>query len=176
MKRLIPVFLVFVLLCGCHSYTAYKDYYTDPAEYSQIWELSGFYRGEEERSPIFPERLDALNVITFFCRYDQQLPLGEGIQLLLEIQYPDARAFAAEVDRLTALTVPCSDAFDDLEAYALRLGENLTSEFCLINKAEQTIGYVYLYNLPREQVEIDQRYIPRGYSGYGETEPEGESQ
>ena len=176
MKKLIPVFLAFVLLCGCHSYTAYKDYYTDTADYPEIWTLSGFYRGQEERSPIFPDRLNDLTVISFFCRYDQQLPLGEGVQLLLEIQYPDKQAFTAEVDRITALTVPCPDAFGGLEAHALRLGVDLTSEYCLINRAEQTIYYVYLKNIPKEQVEFDQRYIPRGYSGYGETEPKGENQ
>lgn len=170
MKKLIPMFLAILLLAGCHSYHAYQDYYTDPADYPQIWNLSGFYRGDTEISPLFPQTLDLLEVTAFFCRYDQQLPLGEGVQLLLEIQYPDEQAFAAEVDRLTALTFPCPDAFGGLEAHALRLGEALTSEFCLIHRAEQTVSYVYLKNIPREQVEIDQRYIPQGYSGYGEME------
>ena len=169
MKKLIPIFLAFFLV-GCHSYSAYKDYYTDPADYSQIWSLSGFYRGDEEISPLFPHRIDTLNVTTFFCRYDQQLPLGEGVQLLLEIQYSDPYAFAQEVDRLTALTFPCPDAFDDLEGCALQLGENLASEYCLIDRKQQTISYVYLNNIPREQVEFDHRYIPKGYSGYGEME------
>lgn len=170
MKKLMGFVLAVLLLAGCSSYNAYQDYYTNPADYSEIWALSGFYRGDTDRSPLFPESLDGLNVITFFCRYDQQLPLGEGVQLLLEIQYDDPLVFDREVDRLMGLTFSCPDVFDNLEGYALRLGENLASEFCLVDREKQIVSYVYLKNIPREQVKFDHRYIPEGYEGYGEVE------
>ena len=67
------------LLTGC-SYSAYIDYY-DIKDYNSIWELTGFRHGYDNTSLLFPENIDDLEVVDFFCRYDQQLPLGEGIQV-----------------------------------------------------------------------------------------------
>ncbi len=161
---------VMLLLSGCNSYTAYKDYYTDVESYSEIWELAGFYRGSEEKSPLFPQTIDGLDVIDFSCRYDEQLPLGEGVQLLLSVRYEDEAAFDNELDRIASLTDSCDETFGKsaFDAYALRLGEELASEYCLVDVKNQTVHYVYLKNLPLTEIEFDYSFVPDGYSGYGD--------
>lgn len=172
-KKIITILLllgIVVFTGGCNSYTAYKDYYTNPNDYSKIWTLAGFYWGYEEISPLFPKQLDNLEVADFMCRYDQQLPLGEGVQLLLSIAYEDPTSFEREVDRIASLTTDRNDSFNDslLDAYAVRICEELVSEYALVDSSNQMIYYIYLRNIPVNEIEINHELLPHGYTGYGE--------
>lgn len=154
---------------GCFSYTAYKDYY-GVDDYSRIWTRTGFSYVVGEPTPLFPSSLEGLEVTDFHCRYDQQLPLGEGTQLLLQVHYSDSEVFLEELDRISSLTYDCTDLFEGtgFSAYAIRLGVESTSEYALVEEENQTINYVYLQWLPLEEIELDEKYIPKGYSGNGE--------
>lgn len=177
MKVIIKKVLFFLLsLCtvlycsGCSSYTAYKDYYNDICSYEEIWDLSGFRHGYDGPSPLFPSDVEKLDVVDFFCRYDQQLPLGEGIQVYLHIHYEDNEVFQDEVKRISALAFDSTDAFNKTEfsAYSLRLGTDLSSEYAMVDGSNQNIYYIYLQNLPQNEIEFDGSLIPNGYTGYGE--------
>ena len=172
MKRIIVLFLLAAMvlsLLGC-SYSAYKHTYTDIQEYARMWELSGFRHEYDGTSPLFPDDPAELEVLDFFCRHDEQLPLGEGIQLLLHIRYEDGEAFNAEVERIASLTYNCNNAFAEsgLSAYAMRLGKKQSSEYALVDRDKQTVYYIYLQNLPLEEIELDRKLVPDNYSGYGD--------
>ena len=163
------IIMTALLLSGCLSYPADKEYYNELSDYPNIWELAGFYLGSDEQSPLFPEDISALDVADYFCRYDQLLPLGEGVQLLLHIRY-DEIAFSAETQRIEALTTDRTDAFHctKLRAQVLYLGTDYMSEYALIDDEDHSIYYIYLSSIPKNQLEIDLDLIPTGYTGYGE--------
>jgi len=154
-----------LILTGC--YIAFKDYYHEE-DYREIWELTGFRHGYEGVSPFFPERIDNLEVKDFLCRYDQQIPLGEGVQLFMKIQYIDKMIFDKEYDKIRSMAFDCNDFFevDDLSAYAVRLGEEWSTEYALIDEEQQIIYYIFLYSVPKSQIRFNHRLLPAGYEDY----------
>ena len=175
MKRTILCFLLMSILIfgpGC-SYAAYVDYYTDTAAYSEIWDLPGMLREPLSDQTLFPCSIHELDVLTYFCRYDQQFPLGEGIQVFLKIRYDDDFSFLAEKKRIESVSYDC-DAYFDTEEYswhAVSLAESDFFEYAAVSRNKPIICYVYLQSLPIGEIEIDQRLIPRGYPDYGELNP-----
>ena len=169
-KSITFIFLtsVLVFLCSC-SYLACKDYYEDPDSYKEIWNLAGFRHGYDGISPFFPNTLENKEVEKFFCRYDQQLPVGEGVQVFLQIRYKD-NEFRQEVERLAKISFRADEYFDesDFLVYALRLGENCSSEYAIIDEQEGIIIYIFLYFIPKSQIEIEHSLIPDVYAGYGD--------
>ena len=168
---LIILFVVF-LISGCR-YPAYIDYYSDIEDYEEIWDLTGFRHGYDEGEMFFPASLENYDVIDYLCRYDQQLPLGEGIQVYLEIQYPDETSLNAEIDRFSALSERCDEFFDKTgyEAYATRLGDEIgSSEYALIDRDNKKIYYIYLQTLPMDEIEFSHTLLPDGYEDWGPVE------
>ena len=161
--------LIIVACSGC-SYKAYKDYFTEVNSYSGIWDLPGMRGGKNNGDSIFPQDISSLNVETFFCRYDEQLPIGEGIQILVQIRYDDIESFRRETQRLQSLYADC-DAYFDVDGYDF-IASSLSGadflEYAAIHENEQTVLYVYLQDLPYDEIEFDEKFIPNGYTGYGE--------
>lgn len=109
-----------------------------------------------------------MEVEKFYCRYDEQLPLGEGIQILLEIVYDDL-SFKAELNRISEIALENKENFadSDLLAYYIQLGENGCWEYVLIDEEEQIVNYVFLYNLPEKEIEFEKTFLPNNYVDYG---------
>lgn len=170
MKKIYLSLLIVVifLLSGC-SYISYKDYYTNPADYEKISLLSGFGYESGEVLEIFPKTIDDLNVENFFCRYDQQLPLGEGIQLILQVNY-DKESYKKEIDRIKSITYACDDYFceSDLSFNAKYLCNDGISEYAAFDELNFSIYYIYLQYIPKNEIEFEHRFLPDDYSGYGE--------
>ena len=95
----------------------------------------------------------------------------------MRIRYEEQETFCNEVDRIAAITYGCDSAFggNSLSAYAVRLGEKQSSEYALVDFAEQTIFYIYLQNVPLEEIEFDHELVPSEYIGYGELKTEDSS-
>ncbi|MBR3810797.1 MAG: hypothetical protein IKJ16_00500 [Agathobacter sp.] len=166
---LICIISIVFMFTGC-SYVAYKDYYSDVDDYIEIWDLTGFRFREQGISPFFPQSIDDLDVREFFCRYDQQLPLGEGVQLFLEVQYKDELLFNEELERIKSMSFNCDELFKDsmFSAYVTSLEKHNSLEYALIDEEQQVIYYIYLQSLPKDEIEFDLKYVPVGYTGYGE--------
>ena len=172
MKKTIILLLVLILstFSGCR-YIAYKDYYNDISDYNDIWDLTGFWHGYETQSPLFPESVENLDVKTFFCRYDQQLPLGEGVQLHIEIGY-DETALEDEIQRISNLASLNEKNFNSekFTAYDIRLGKDSCWEYALIDSNDKTIHYIFLHHLPKKAIELEHDLIPDNYVDYPEEE------
>lgn len=170
MKKIRNILLILILsvmfLCftGC-DYIAYKDYYTID-DYAEIWDLTGFEYKRIDLDLIFPAEIEDYEVTDFFCRYDQQLPLGEGFQILLEVQFPDEEALAGELERIKPMTTQCSEHFKNssLDAYAVSLGEHWVYEYALVDKNNYKVYFVYLQYLPKKEIEFSHTLLPDAYS------------
>lgn len=168
MKKCAIILVVLVLFCasGC-KYSAYKEYFNEVNDYQDIWELTGFRHGYDDKSPLFPKSIDSLNVASFSCRYDEQLPLGEGIQIFLEIVYDDV-SFIEETDRIAKNTSENIENFEQcgLSARYIRLGQDGCWEYALIDDANKKVYYIFVYNLPREAIEFEDKFLPDNYVDY----------
>lgn len=162
---LIAVLLILVL-SGC-AYSAEKTYYRETDDYDEIWKLTGFRHGYDDKSPLFPDEIDDLEVKNFYCRYDEQLPLGEGVQIFLEIAYDDI-SFDSEQKRISKMTVEDKENFTDsrCSAYSLQMGENGCWEYALTDNGQNIVYYIFLYNLPEEEIEMDKNFLPENYVDY----------
>lgn len=171
---LVLIVNVLFVLTGC-SYVAYKDYYSSIDNYTEIWELTGFNHGYDNVSPFFPESIDNLDVKDFFCRYDQQLPLGEGIQVFLKIQYTDENLFDMELENISSMSFNCNDYFKEsgFSVYATHLGRDFSSQYALIDEGQRLIYYIYLQNIPENEIEFPHQFLPTGYTGFGEVRSQG---
>ena len=155
-----------IVFQGC-TYVAYKDYYTKVDDYEKIWSLTGFRHGYDGVSVFFPQSIEQLNVKTFFCRYDQQIPLGEGVQIILEIHYHNTSDFDIEVSRLASLGYECNNYFSETtyKAYATRIdgkpkGSCYSSEYALTDAENQLVYYIYLQDVPKNEIEIPIHLLP----------------
>lgn len=168
-KRILSIVVLIICFVSSCGYAAHKKYYNDISDYQKIWELSGFRHGYEDKSPLFPIEIADLDVKKFYCRYDEQLPLGEGVQILLEIAYDDL-AFKSELDRISEIAVEDKENFTDNEflVYYIQLGKNGCWEYALIDEKEQIVNYIFLYNLPKKEIELENSFLPNNYVDYGE--------
>ncbi len=170
MRKNIAAIAILLIFClaGC-SYSAEKTYYKDTADYDKIWSLTGFNHGYEDKSPLFPDTLTGYNVEDFYCRYDEQLPLGEGVQIFLEIRY-DENDFPAQQERISKMATEDAENFTEsgFSAYVLQSGDNGRYEYALIDDGEKTVYYIFLYNLPKKEIEITKNLLPKNYTDYTE--------
>ncbi len=163
-KNFIIIALIVIntfLLTSC-SYVAYKTYYTNEKDYSQIWALAGVSTGNKDIHDLFPTEISNLSVEEFFCRYDEQIPLGEGVQVFLKVHYEDKESFLAELERISLLAYSCDEHFQgsDMSAYATSMGEGSLWEYSLIDEQQQLIYYIYLRFLPKDEIEIENSMLP----------------
>ena len=162
--------IVFILLCciviftGCER-ISYKNYYNDIQEYEDIWTLEGFQHGYEGPSALFPQTLSDLRVVDYFCRHDQYLPFGEGIQIFLNINYQDKIAFEDEVARIQKLSVNCDESFDlpGFSCFYTNFEDERWYEYALIDTETQNVYYIYLSDISETQIEIDKQYLPKSF-------------
>lgn len=150
--------LILCLLCSC-GYMSYKDYY-GVDDYSKIWELNGFYEEYVSAEKIFPLQLDEKLTKEFFCRYDQQLPLGEGFQIFLEVQYNDEELFKEEKERICNLAFDCEELSNERfsSAYATCTEQEKYLEYALIEEDAMKVYYIYIQNVPLKEIEISKEF------------------
>ena len=158
---------VHLVSCG---YMAYTTFYTNIEDYNHIWNLSGVRVGNQGSPSVFPDNIEGLLVEDFFCRYDEKLPLGEGLQVFLNIQYNDKMTFDSELKLLKELSKDnVENLFSKLqfETYIVNLGEGYYYEYALVDESEQKVIYIYLQGLPKDEIEFDHIYLPDNYTDYG---------
>lgn len=165
---ILVVFLLVILLSGCSYFTA-KTYYREVNNYDEIWELTGFHHGYDSKSPLFPDEITNLNVEDFYCRYDERLPLGEGVQIFLKVVYNED-AFLAEQERIAGISTEDKKNFSAVNfmAYDLKMGDQGCWEYALLDNNQKAVYYIFLYNLAKNEIEFDKSLIPQNYIDYME--------
>lgn len=170
LKKVVGIFwgIFFLLLSFSGCYPSYKTYYTNVSDYSEIFKLQGYILSCYEIKSIFPDSISGLDVKNFYCRYDEQLPLGEGFQVLLEIKYNDKDLFNEEINRISSIAFDCSENFKkcNFKAYATHLLKKGFSEYSLVDNNNHIIYYIYLQYLPEEEIEFDNNLLPENYTDY----------
>lgn len=137
---------------------------SDIEEYDNIWSLPE--RRADETSVIFPSNVNEEQCVTFICKHTTYRLLGTGWQISLEIQYDD-NMFSSEIERLNSLCksspVCGSSEYFDKPAYATVWNWVGCYEYAIVNEEKQTISYVYLQLISKEDITIDEKYIFNGY-------------
>ena len=154
---------VILFLCSC-SQVYDEKVITDKNEYSFIWELPE--RRADERSELFPESIEDKDVVDFSCRHSTYFPLGTGWQVELCVRY-DRETFSAEVERIrnkcVDSTVCGESGFFDAPAYATVWNDKCCYEYALTDEEENTVWYVYLQLIDKDDLKINDSLIPDGY-------------
>ncbi|MBE6713884.1 MAG: hypothetical protein E7521_09365 [Ruminococcaceae bacterium] len=176
-KRIITLIIATILLLLLIKFCSYpavsKDYYNDPDDYEDIWELEGVLElsklADNGYLAMFPTDVSRLEIKDYLCRHDQCLPLGEGFQLFIKVKYEDRKEFLEEKERLAALDAygKKTSTKTKLTLYMAQDGFRSCYEYTLIDEKEQTVIYIYLTGLPKKQIEFDHKYLPDNYKDYG---------
>lgn len=169
------IVIIFVMLIGILTLSScsFRKYYYNISDYSEIWKLSGFRHGYDDQSTFFPDNIEEMDIKNFFCRYDENLPLGESIQICLEIHFENENLFDSEVQRISEVSFECSEKFkrSQYTAYATRLGDydefensiRNSYEYALIDQDQNTIYYIYLQSLDINKVGFEHNLLPDDY-------------
>lgn len=165
LNKFICVLFILFFFLNCCSCSVSTRYFYDIDDYDEIWELSGYGVKEDGALPIFPSTIKNLNVIDFFCRYDELIPLGEEIQIYLQIKYENYNEFKVEKERIESIAFVCTDRFDNSKfiPYCVKMGNDYTLEYALVNENESEIYYIYINNLSRNEIEFDSKFLPLDY-------------
>lgn len=164
-KQAVIVFvLVLVMLLSSCSDVYEETVISDIALYDTIWSLSE--KRITESSVLFPTVVNDEQVIKFNCKHTTYQLLGTGWQVELVIQY-DATTFSIEHKRLSEScknSIVCGRTkyFDNL-TYATVWNWNSCFEYAVVNEDDSTIGYIYLQLIDKNDLAIDNYYIPKQY-------------
>ena len=165
---IISIVLFICLMLSSCSYPAHKKYYIID-NYANIWDLAGLNYALEDNITFFPQNPTKQVVVDFLCRYDQQLPLGEGIQIFLVVKYDDVLEFNRETERLSKMAYNATELFDtEYMVMATRILVDDAYEYAFIDSNEMNIKYIYIENLPKEEIEFEHIYLPKEYYRYSE--------
>ncbi len=160
------------MFSGCSLNPQYpvasKDYYNDINDYDLIRNhLPGYLIEYEKNEKLFPAQLSNTNNSTLFCRYDQRLPLGEGFQIFLTRKFSTKDDFINEKERISSIGYKCNEFFSlvSYDAYTTNMDNSTYFEYVLLDESSLEIVYVYLQTVPKNELEIDSKYLPTNYEG-----------
>ncbi len=164
------VFVIFLLILsitfsGCSGWFGYEKY-TNTDDYARIFELPEIRC--REALDLFPKGVENLNVQEFYFEWKLGIVGSADIQFLLSVKYEDAQ-LQEELDRIRSLAdgriIHETNVFE-YDAYALVIGYICTNYYALIDG--NTIHYVLLQLIDRKDINIDQRFLPKGYKDLGD--------
>ncbi len=121
---------------------------------------------------IFPKKLQKnTSNIKYYYSFSDTF-LDTTYQIYLDCKYNDDE-FKSEIKRLKLIKYDDGNiVFDkknfNYDAYVARLGYDCTSEYALIDKANDRIVYIYLQFAKRIDIRFDSKFLPNGYHLYGD--------
>ena len=181
MKKAIAFVLIFfisVCFVGC----TYKQItITNPENYEKISELNEIRY--KEAFDIFPKTIADKDVEFFYFRWQLGIIGSASVEYQCSIKYSDAD-FKKEVDRIKSYKGECWYDDDDKEyckenalvyddetfclpAYVAILGHYATNAYVLIDEGNNTIHYIYLCIMSKNELHINKEYLPKEYSEFG---------
>jgi hypothetical protein len=122
-----------------------------------------------EPTAIVPQNFEIQDIVKYYNRYEELLPLGESVQTMLSVRY-SAENFEKELGLISQTKAEYDTAHFEYPAYVSVLSWENCSEYVLVDEENLTLHYVYLQSVDKEGLHIDTPYLPKGYSGYGAVE------
>ena len=162
-------FIVIIAMALILSLFSCDDIYdetiiTDIKEYSAIWSLPE--RRVNEKSELFPFKIDEEQCVEFICKHTTYKWVGTGWQVLLKIVYDDTE-FISEMNRLTNLCANsyfCGNSeYFDFPRYATAWNWQGCFEYAIVDNKNKAVCYVYLQLIDKDDLILEKKYIPRGY-------------
>ena len=182
------LFVLYVMLvlslCSCstsiHEFQGsgeYEDSFFKSFSYHDHRTLKSVQQGDGtetvliEPTEIVPQNFEESDIVNYYNRYEELLPLGESVQTLLSVRYTKEN-FHKELGLISKVKADKSVVYDTTSfsypAYVAVLGWENCSEYVLIDEVNLTLHYVYLQSVQQEELRIDSQYLPEYYSGYGD--------
>ena len=166
MKKTVLILLSFILVL---SFSSCSDVYeetivSDIQKYDDIWKLPE--KRVFKTSVLFPSIVTEEQCVAFTCKHTTYQLLGTGWQIFLEIKYDDP-LYLVETERLNNLCANSpvcgySEYYDDF-AYATVWNWNCCFEYAVVDQNKKTVCYVYLQLIQKNNLIIDEKYIPKEY-------------
>ena len=121
---------------------------------------------------IFPKTLPKTTSNSKYFYSFSDTFLDTTFQIYLDCKYSDDE-FESEINRLKSIKYEDGNTIFDtknfnFDAYVARVGYDCTSEYALINKANNRIVYIYLQFAKIGDIHFDSNLLPNGYQSYGE--------
>lgn len=177
MKKLyiIPLlFVVFLTMSGCKKYES-----TDITKYREF-ASSEKYVGERTLFTIFPDQIpDSAEIEQYYFYYKEDL-FDNSYQIFLNCTL-GSEDYEKEKERVSSLVDPGlidpsevrkKIRYDDKNfiypAYVAKLGHDSTNEYVLFDDSESRVVYVYLQFIEPREIQFPAKYLPDGYSGWGD--------
>lgn len=182
----ITLVIVAVAFCGCSSFvhefqgagqyedSFYKSFsYHDHRILKTVMQSDGTETVLIEPTDLVPRNFEETDIVNYYNRYEELLPLGESVQTLLSVRY-SKETFDQELGLISQVQDADSVVYDTdsfaYPAYVSVLGWEDCSEYVLVDEENLTLHYVYLQSVTEGELRIDAQYLPKGYSGYGDVE------
>ena len=162
-KILISIFVVLLVLMSCSCSDVYEQTVIDDVEsYNSIWNLPE--RRASEVSVLFPQTITKESCISFRCEHTTYQLVGTGWQVELVLQYDD-ESFNKEIKRLNAIcdgkiVSGTSQYFND-NAFASVWNWNSCFEYAVVGN--NTVSYVYLQLINKDELTINEKLVPHSY-------------
>ena len=178
--KLIVLIILVLSLCGCsNSVHEFKgaEQYADSFYKSFSYHNHQTWKEEKDGSivsgprAIVPSNFEEQDIVNYYNKYEDSLPLGEAVQTLLSVQYTK-EGFEKEVSCISGICYDSPIVYDEtsfsLPAYITVLGWNDCSEYVLVDSENCILHYVFLQSVKQKNINIPAEYLPEGYSGYCE--------
>lgn len=137
---------------------------TNIENYGMIWQLPE-YRIVGP-SVLFPKTIEDKKVLNFQCIHTTYSLVGTGWQIELNIKYSNDEMIL-ELDRLENITKNLSNLQEPdlfrLPVYVTVWNWNGCFEYAVVNESEQSIRYIYLQLIDKNDLKIDESCIPNNY-------------
>lgn len=164
------LFPILVLLTGCND--VYKSIsFTNTEDYEQIWYLSE--RRDDNSLAIFPSSLNNFNVTSFICNWKSYKWTGSGFEICLTVKY-DKQSMNDEINRISSISSVRKTKYDTSNflypAYVATLGYLDSNEYALIDEDNQTVYYIYLQLMDKEDITINKSLLPKNYEDMGKVD------
>ncbi len=164
MKKAFALILALVCCLSLFGCGTEKTVISDIGEYDSLWTLRD--RLASFSSFLFPTSVDEDSVLCFRCEHETSVMYGAKWQVILELEY-ESETFSFETDKIKALCngslVYGENEYFEEDAYASVWNESGIFEYALVNSAEQKITYIYLQRMDKDEINLDEKYIPEEY-------------
>ena len=145
--------------------------YDNPSDNSKIIDLTEIR--EKESLEIFPKNIDKNNTDNYYFNWELDFVGSASVEYFCSVKY-NKDDYHAEIQRLENFKATNTDEslhYDEstfcFPAYVAVLGYYDTNAYALVDENEHTIHYIYISLVRKNQLKLDNAYLPDGYTDLG---------